>query len=288
MDSNRGGRARVLHRAAVFVTLGAATVVLAAPFYWMCITALKSAAEAAQFPPTWWPREIHVENFAEAWRSAPFARFYFNSIVTSSASAALQMGLAIPMAYAFAWMRAPFKKVLYLAVIATMLVPDEMKLIPNFLLLDQLGWINTYAALIIPPAAHAFPVFVLHQQFLTIPRDLIDAARTDGAGHGRILLSVCLPMSMPMVVAAALVAFLGRWNDLLWPLIATDSASMRTLPVGLLYLQGTHEGGLQWNLLMAACMFVIIPVLGLYAFGQRYFTAGKVPFGNLHAGALNQ
>ena len=155
------------------------------------------------------------------------------------------------MAYGFVFIPFPAKRILFLLVLATMMIPVEMKLVPNYLLLKQLNWINTYWALIIPPAAHAFPVFVLHQQFRTLPTELLDAAHVDGASHLQILLRIVTPMSRPLLAAVALVSFVGRWNDYLWPLIITNSLTMRTLPIGLAYLKETQEGGNRWNLLMA-------------------------------------
>ncbi len=263
-----------LSKAGIYAALVAFTGLMALPFFWMFITALKAPAEIIQYPPAWWPREIHWENFLDAWRAAPFGRFYFNSILTATAATALQVGLAVFMAYAFAVIRFPGKSALLLIVIATMMIPDELKLIPNFMLLRKLGWIDTYWALIIPPAAHAFPVLVLYYHFKTLPKSLWEAAKLDGAGHTATLLRVALPLSKPMLIAAALVAFVGRWNDYLWPLVVTNRESMRTLPVGLAYLRDSQEGGIQWNLLMAGSLFVIMPVLILYVLGQRHFVEG--------------
>jgi len=157
-----------------------------------------------------------------------------------------------------------------------MMVPEEMKIIPNYLLMGRLGGIDTYAGLVAPAVAHAFPVFVLYQYFRTLPPDLLDAARADGAGHFRILASIVTPLSRPMLAAVTLIAFLGRWNDFLWPLIVTDSTEMRTLPIGLAYLKQGQEGGQFWNILMAASVFVIMPVLMLYVAVQKQFVAGII------------
>lgn len=263
-----------LSKVGLYAALAAFTGVMSLPFFWMIITSLKPPAEIIQYPPAWWPREFRWENYRDAWNAAPFGRFYFNSIVTATAATALQVGLAIFMAYAFAVIKFPGKSALLLIVVATMMIPDELKLIPNFMLLRKLGWIDTYWALIIPPAAHAFPVLVLYHHFRTLPKSLWEAAKLDGAGHMATLLRVGLPLSRPMLVAAALVAFLGRWNDYLWPLVVTNRESMRTLPVGLAYLRDSQEGGIQWNLLMAGSLFVIMPILILYILGQRHFVEG--------------
>jgi sn-glycerol 3-phosphate transport system permease protein len=253
--------------------LAGASLLVGFPFYWMVITALKSPAELALSPPTLWPRDPRWSNFAEAWRAAPFPRMFVNSLVTSAAATVLQVVTALGMAYAFAIVRFPGKGVALLFVLATMMVPDELRLIPNYLLMDRLSWIDTYWALIVPPAAHAFPLFVLYVHVRGIPRELIDAARVDGAGHFRVLARVVFPLSGPVAAAVAVVVFVGRWNDFLWPLVVTNTESMRTLPIGLAYLKSSQESAIQWQVLMAGALFVIIPLLALFALAQRRFVA---------------
>lgn len=267
----RRGLPRTLFTYAVLVV---ATVILGMPFFWMTTTAFKPLQEVILYPPRWWPEQVRWENFVEAWQAAPFGRFYINSVVTGVATTLLQVLFALTMAYAFAYIPFPGKNLLFLLVLSTMMIPVEMKLVPNYLLLKELGWINTYWALIVPPAAHAFPVFVLYQQFRTLPRDLIDAATVDGATHLQTLLQVVAPMSRPLLAAVALVSFVGRWNDYLWPLIVTNKVTMRTLPIGLAYLKETQEGGNRWNLLMAGTIFVVAPILVLFIFTQKQFVEG--------------
>lgn len=255
----------------VYAGLVFSAVMLALPFFWMALTSLKSSAAVAAYPPSWWPSEFTWSNYRDAWNAAPFGRYYINSVVTGAAATSLQIIFALLMAYAFAVIRFPGKGAILLAVISTMMIPDEMKLVPNYILLSRLHWVDTYWALIIPPAAHAFPVFVLYQYFRTVPPDLLDAAHVDGAGHLRILIQIIAPMARPVLAATALVAFLGRWNDFLWPLIVTNRTVMRTLPIGLNYLK-ENEG--RWNILMAAAIYVIIPMIGLYVAAQRQFVEG--------------
>lgn len=292
-----------LQNSGVYLILVAATVVLALPFLWMITTSLKTPQEVAVYPPQPLPAIPRWENFSAAWSVAPFGLFYFNSIFTGVASTFLQVLFALFMAYALVFIDFPYKRLLFLLVLATMMIPVEMKLVPNFILLKKLGdlsrvadapvgaalsalglkiapaqvccGINSYFALIVPPAAHAFPVFVMHQQFRTLPRDLIDAARVDGASHLQILWRVVTPLSRPVLAATVLISFVGRWNDYLWPLIVTQSEVMRTLPVGLGYLRAaSEEGSTPWNLLMAASIFVILPIFVLFLFTQKQFVEG--------------
>jgi multiple sugar transport system permease protein/sn-glycerol 3-phosphate transport system permease protein len=262
------------HRLIRFIASIAIIGALTLPFYWMVITALQPPEARVTDAAAWWPAEWRWSNFADAWNAAPFARFFVNSLFTGIAATAIQVFGAILMGYAFAVIRCPGKPFLIVAVIATMAVPEEAKLVPNFLLMRDLGWIDSYWALIIPPAAHAFPVFVMYQQFRTIPSSMRDAARADGAGHWRTLWQIYVPMSRPAIAAVVVIAFLGRWNDFLWPLIVTNSTQMRTLPIGLSYLRGLEETGTQWPLLMAGSLLVILPVLLLYAVAQRQFVEG--------------
>lgn len=266
----------ILGKTAAFVLLLFVTCLLALPFFWMVATSLKSNAEMAGYPPAWLPETLQFQNYADAWRAAPFGRFYVNSLVVGIGTTALQVLFALTMAYAFALVRFPAKRILLLAVLATMMIPDEMKLVPNYILMNRAGLTNTYWALILPSIAHAFPVFVLYQYFRSLPRGLIEAAQADGAPHTRILFQIVVPVSRPMLAATGLMVFLGRWNDYVWPLVATNSTMMRTLPIGLAYLKGGQESGNRWNILMAAAVFVIIPILALYVAVQRQFVEGII------------
>lgn len=262
-------------RASAFAALCVSAFLLGLPFAWMVITSLKTGGEVAQYPPAWFPREWIWSNYSEAWKVAPFGRYYLNSVIVAVATTVLQVSFALLMSYAFALIRFPGKTGLFIAVLSTMMIPDEMKLVPNFILLARLGWIDTYAGLVVPAIAHAFPVFVLYQHFRQIPRSLLDAAHIDGASHARILWHVTIPLSRPVLTAVALVSLLGQWNAYLWPLIATNSASMRTLPLGVAYLRKqAEEGSVQWNLLMAAAVFVVAPIVILYTFLQKQFVEG--------------
>jgi ABC-type glycerol-3-phosphate transport system permease component len=300
-------RQRFLHewldKTGVYLALTMAVIILGTPFFWMLTTAFKTPQEIAIYPPRFIPQSLRWENFTQAWATAPFGIFYFNSVFTGIASTALQVTFALFMAYALVFVEFPSKRAMFLLILATMMIPVEMKLVPNFILLKELGdltriadtpiaavlgaiganitpaqlccGINSYFALIVPPAAHAFPVFVMHQQFRILPRDLIDAAKVDGASHWQTLWRIVTPMSRPVLAATILIAFVGRWNDYLWPLVITQSEVMRTLPVGLALLRAaSEEGSTPWNLLMAASIFVILPILVLFIFTQKQFVAG--------------
>ena len=258
---------------AAFVTTGL-TLLLALPFVWMLLTALKTPSETVALPMAWLPETPQWQNFTKAWSAAPFGRFYINSFIVASLGTVFQLVGAALMAYAFAWVRFPGRRVFLFCVIATLMIQEEMRLIPNYLFVAHSGGIDTYWGLILPQLANAFPVFVFYQHFRTLPTSLLESAEIDGAGHFRILVQIISPMSRPVFAAVAVVAFVGRWNEYLWPLVITNSANMRTLPVGLGYLKESSEGSIEWNLLMSATIFVIIPVLMLYLLAQRQFVEG--------------
>lgn len=250
---------------------GAAAMIF--PFLWMVSTSLKDAGEVFVFPPRWIPDVLRLDNYAEAWRAAPFARFYLNSIVVAVAVTLSQVVLASLAAFAFARMRFPGKDAIFLIFLGTMMIPDQITMIPAFLLISWFGWINTYSALIVPHMVSAFSIFLLRQFFLTLPQELEDAARIDGCSRVTFLRLVLLPLSKPALAAVAVFTFLHNWNSYLWPLIVTNTTAMRTLPVGLRFFVA-QEGATQWTLLMAASVFVMVPVLLVFLLAQRYFVEG--------------
>jgi multiple sugar transport system permease protein/sn-glycerol 3-phosphate transport system permease protein len=240
---------------------------LAFPFYWMLATSLKPVGDS---PGAWLPSVLYLGNYRAVLDAIPLARMYFNSVITSVIAATLQVGLALPMAYAFARLSLPGKRPLFILVLSTLFVPDEMKLIPNFLLVNDLHWSDTYAALVLPVAAHAFPVFVLHEHIRRIPRDHFEAGAMDGASHLRTLHTIVLPQSGGVLVALWMVALVGRWNDYLWPLVVVESSEMQTLTVGLASMKNAESAGVEWGPLMAGAALAALPLAFVFAVFQRY------------------
>src|SRR5690625_2186336 len=195
-----------------------------------------------------------------------------NSLVVALAVTGLQLVTCSMAAYAFARLRFKGRDTLFLGYLGTLMIPAQVVLIPNFIVLRQLGWIDTYQALILPAAFSAFGTFLLRQYFLTIPRELEDAAVVDGANHWQIYLRVIMPLSGPALSALAIFAFLSNWNSFLYPLIVTTRVNMSTLTVGLNTLQGQYNTA--WTLLMAGSVIALVPILLVFIFAQRYFIAG--------------
>jgi multiple sugar transport system permease protein len=259
----------------IVLLLGA--VVMASAFAWMLSTSLMTDEEANAVPISLLPAQPRWGNFLEAWGKAPFGRYFVNSALTALAVTVGVLFTSILAGYAFACLEFRGKGLIFGALLATMMIPFEVTVVPNSLLVQWLGWYDTYLALIVPWTANVFSIFLMRQFFRSLPRDYFEAAQVDGCGHWRYLWRVAVPMVSPAVVTVALFAFLGSWNSLLWPLIVTDSERMRTLQFGLtIFLQEEHT---ETHLLMAAASFTIAPVVVLYLVLQRRFIEGVTGVG---------
>jgi len=265
----RRGAGRLLTHAVLIATAAA----IGLPFIWMVSTSFKSDEEVALFPPIWVPSTLHWENYVRVWHAAPFDRFYLNSTITTVVGLVASLLIAALAAYAFARIEFPHRDTLFLAVLATMMVPGEMALVPNYLILRDLNWINSYPGIIVPHIASAFACFLLRQAFLSLPSEVFDSARIDGAGHLRMLFSIALPMTRPVVATLTVFLFIGKWNAYLWPLVVTNTWDMRTLPIGLRMVRDA-ESTLGWQHLMAASLLVMLPILVIFIVAQRHIIEG--------------
>jgi multiple sugar transport system permease protein len=250
----------------------AGSVLMLLPFAWMLSTSLKEPAEIFTYPPIWIPSRLAWQNYTKAISAMPFGRFYLNSLVVAVSVTFLQLFTSSLAAFAFARLRFWGRNGLFLLYLATLMIPFQVTMIPNFILVRYLGWYDSYQALILPPAFSALSTFLMRQYFLSIPLDLDEAARVDGASSWRIWWQIVLPLSGPVIAALAIFLFLGSWNDFLWPLVVTNSLEMRTLPVGLSTFQGQYN--VQWHLLMAGSVIALIPVFTVYVIGQNWFVQG--------------
>jgi multiple sugar transport system permease protein len=242
------------------------------PFFWMLMTSLKPREEATRLPPTMLPQHWEFSNYVLAWGSAPFGRYFLNSAFIALCVVAGVLVTATMAAYAFARLQFPGRNLIFALFIATLMIPFEATLIPNFIVIRNLGWYNTYTAMIVPWTASVFSVFLLRQFFLTLPQDIFDAAMLDGAGPIRSLWSIALPLARAPLGAIALFAFLASWNSLLWPLIVTGSQNLRPVQLGLSVFLNTDTNEPQ--LLMAASAFTILPIIVLFFITQRAFVEG--------------
>jgi multiple sugar transport system permease protein len=258
--------------ALLYAVLILGAVIMAFPFYWMITTAFKGLSESVAIPPTLWPTKWIWTNFIDAWQAAPFPRYFLNTVIMAVGSTVGTLITGALAAYAFARMRFFGKDVLFMMFLMTMMIPFEVTLIPDFLIIRTLHWYNTYTALIVPWTASVFSIFLLRQFFMSLPKELYEATILDGGTHFQFLYRVAIPLAIPALITVAIFSFLGSWNSLLWPLIVTSSPNLRPIQVGLSAFQG--EAGSYYNLLMAGATLAILPIVILFLVAQKQFVEG--------------
>jgi multiple sugar transport system permease protein len=253
-----------------------ATLVLIFPFFWLVVTSLETPSEALRFPPVLIPHALRFANYADAFNSAPFGRFFINSAVVTVLTVACNLVFCSLAGYAFARFRFLGRAALFAVIMATLMVPFQVTMIPQFLITKWLGvhvlaavGINHIGALILPNAATAFGIFFLRQFFRTLPLEYEESARVDGASRLTVLIRIVLPLATPALATLAALTFLDSWNYFLWPLIVVTSTNQMTVPLGLATFQGAHAT--EWTLLMAANVMSLVPVLAIFFLAQRYF-----------------
>jgi ABC-type glycerol-3-phosphate transport system permease component len=248
-------------------------IVFFIPVFWMASASLKDLQSIYTFPPRWIPTNPRWSNYADAWTGAPFGQFYINSIITTACGVAAELVFGTMTAYAFVFLPFPRKNLLFMAMLAALMIPIHVTMLPNYLTVANLGWLNTYQGIILPGASVAFGTFLFRQHFLTLPKEIMEAARLEGAGHLQLLGRIVLPLSRPVFVTVGLISLVNKWNEFLWPLIVTNNIGWRVLPVGLAYLSD-QEGNSQWGIIMAATMFVVLPIMVIFAWTQRHIISG--------------
>jgi ABC-type glycerol-3-phosphate transport system permease component len=253
------------------LALGAAAFLL--PFLWMVSTALKQSDEVFTFPPTVLPASPQWHNFIDGWTVLPFNTFLLNTLIITVLAVVGNMVSCILPAYAFARMEARGKKVAFALMLATMMIPFEVTLVPTFIAFSKLGMVNTFWPLILPAwFGYAYFIFLLRQFFMTIPKEYDEAARIDGAGYFRTMWSVILPQAKPAIATIAIFAFVGNWNNLLAPIIYLRSQEKFTLALGLQLFQGQYQT--YYNQMMAVALITLLPILIIFLLAQRTFIEG--------------
>lgn len=248
------------------------SVIMLVPFVWMVLTSFKTYAETVKIPVQWLPSEWNLDNYREVLLKLDFIRYYGNTIIVTVLTLVLMMFIGSLSAFAFARMNFPFKNVIFYMLLTVFMVPAQMTIIPKYLMISKLGWVDSLKALVIPNLFSVYTMFMLRQFFTAIPQELEDAGKIDGCSYFRLYWNIELPLCRSSFVAMTVLNVLWCWNDLLWPLIATSSDKMRVLSVAMATLQGQH--GTEYHLLMAAGVMAIIPMIIIYIFGQRYFIEG--------------
>lgn len=249
--------------------LAPVAAVMLVPLVWMVILSLETKSEAASFPPVLFPSGLHFSNYATTWNSVPFGDFFLNSLAYSAATVAGNLLFCSLAAYAFARLKFFGRDVLFVLLLATLMVPFQVLLIPTFLIVKDIGMVNSVGGLIMPNLCSAFGIFMLRQFFRTLPVELEEAARIDGTSRLGILFKIVLPLSLPALATLGIIQFMWSWNDFLWPLIIINSATRDPVQLGLATLQGAHYT--EWNLLMAGTVMSQIPMLAVFLLAQRWF-----------------
>src|SRR5664279_1414705 len=250
------------------VVLIPAALLMASPLIWMLITSLSTLAETRHFPPEL-PSSLHWHNFVVAWSDSPFARWMLNSTIVSVTCVVSNIVLCSLAGYAFARLRFRGSGLVFLGILATLMVPFQVVMIPTLLIVKHLGLVNTLPALIVPNLVAPFGIYLLRQFFVSLPVEIEEAALIDGAGRLRILSRILLPLMGPPLSTVAVLTFLSVWNDFLWPLVVTSSPNTMTIQLGLATFQSAHFT--RWPELMAGTLMSQLPVLILFLIGQRYF-----------------
>jgi ABC-type glycerol-3-phosphate transport system permease component len=242
------------------------------PILWMVSTSLKPLGGVFKLPVEWWPADPQWQNYAAAWEQYPFGRYFLNSTVVAVLTTVLNVLLSALAGYALAKYEFYGKRAIFLAILATLMLPIEVLMVPTFLVVRNLGWLDTYQAMIIPAAANAFGVFLMRQTMLHVPDALLDAARIDGASELRILFQIVMPLLWPATFTLALLEFRESWDSFVWPLIVVSQDQLRTVSIGLSLFQ--QENMTNYSQLMAMSTVAMLPMLILFFFFQRSFIQG--------------
>lgn len=261
-----------VNRVLLYLAIAVLFILVVFPFYWMIVTSLQPQDAVMNVPPQLWPRHLTFQNYIDAWNSAPWLRYFGNTLFVAVASTLISLATSSLAAFAFACINFKGKEMLFSLVLSVMMIPAATTLIPNFLIIRTLGWYDKFYALIIPFAASVFGIFLLRQYFMSMPKELWEAAQIDGASRLRYFRSIALPLAKPAIVTIAINSFLGSWTSFLWPTVMTQSQNKQLIEVALNSFLG--EKGQQWSQLAAASVFTTVPIVVLFFFVQRQFIEG--------------
>jgi multiple sugar transport system permease protein len=264
-------RRRTLAFGARYAIVGSAAIAFIFPFYWMLVTSLNRRDTVFDVPPLLWP-QWQFQNYVETWQTLNWSLFFTNTVIVVGGRILLVLATSALAGYAFAAMDFRGKSLLFASVIAMFIIPDEVRLVPNFIILKYLGWLDSYQAQFVPYGATVIGIFLMRQFFLTLPKELWEAAQLDGTSHLRYLWSIALPLSRPALVTLALLQFVDGWNAFLWPLIVTSTDAKRPIQVALAYFDAVDST--DPILLAAAALITTLPLLIVFVFAQRQIVGG--------------
>ncbi|MCC9174345.1 carbohydrate ABC transporter permease [Arthrobacter sp. zg-Y179] len=257
-----------------YVPLALTTLVVFLPLMWMVLSSFKGPGEIVTTDLDVLPDSLDFSNYQDAMTLVPFGRFFVNSVIVTLAGASIKVVLAILTAYALVFIRFPFKRVIFVAILVALMVPPQVAILPNYILVTSLGGADTYWGMILPGLGTAFGTFLLRQHFLTLPGTILESAEIDGAGHWSRLWRIVVPISVPTIATVGLVTIVTEWNEYIWPLVIVSRPEMMTLPVGLTLLRNSESDPASWGIMMAGAVLVLVPILVVFAALQRYIVAG--------------
>jgi multiple sugar transport system permease protein len=263
---------KVAKNVMLHLVIYALAIIVIAPFLWMILTSFKDMSEIYVYPPKWLPEKFNFDNYVNAFTAAPFGRYYLNSLIVALAVTLGQLITCSMAAFAFARLRFKGRDILFYIFLGTMMIPYNVTMIPSFMVLYWLGWVDSYYALIVPGLASAFGTFLLRQFFITIPRELEEAAYIDGATRFQVLRRIIVPLAKPALATLAIFTFMGVFNDFIWALIVINSEQMQTVQLGLAIFRDRYLT--EWDLLMAGSVTAVLPILIVFFFAQKYFIKG--------------
>lgn len=263
---------RIFSRLIIYAILVLGIVVTLLPFVWMILTSFKTQSEAVKVPPVIFPKAWNLQNYLAVFKMLPFGKMYFNTILTAVVTVAGQLLLCSLAAYAFARIHFPGRNIIFTCLLAVLMVPSSFFILPQYLLIQKIGLLNTLPALFIPYLFSAFGTFLLRQFFMALPDELEDAARLDGCNHFLIYARIMLPLIRSGLVALGILTLRFAWNDLMWPLIVNTSTEKMTLSAGLAFMQGQYIT--DYPVMMAGAVLAILPLLVLFAIFQKQFVEG--------------
>ncbi len=270
--SRRISSIRILSATAMYIGLSFLALIFLIPLIWAILNSFKPLIEINTFPPTWLPDTVRWQNYLDVWNTGNFPRYFINSGIVALFKVTGTILIASLMAYPLARMNFRGRDLLFLFVLAGMMISPEVLVIPRYLLVAELGWVDTFRGLIVPGLFTPFACFVFRQFFLSIPREIEEAALIDGCGRFRSFWMIILPLTKPAFAVMAIFRFQAVWNELLWPVIVTNTDRMRVLTIGLSFFK--NEDIVQLNLLLAACVLTIIPTVVVFFLFQKYFVRG--------------
>lgn len=269
---SRKSPAYAVKRICIYSLLIATSILMIIPFYWSVGTSLKLEQFVFANPPQWWPSPLTLKNYISVFTKIRFGRYFMNSILVSGFTTLGHVFFDTLAAYAFAKLKFPGRDKLFFILLLGLMVPFQVNLIPLYRIMALLGWINTYLALIVPNLTSIFGIFLMRQFLMTIPDDLLDAARIDGCNEFGVFLKVAIPLALPGLATLVIVTFMGTWNSFLWPRIITSTEELYTLPVGLAQLQMKNTSNVAQ--IMAGTVLTALPMIVVFMFMQRQFIEG--------------